>query len=474
EKSQGSLRWILLDEAHTLTGSKAAETALLIRRVTNAFGVKTKDLRFAITSATVGNGNTDVLKTFMSNLCGIEKDQVEVISGKRVNNQIPDEAIPHISDTLNKGNIKLLRDELLASSCLDQTEIGKRLGISHKSEQLKAIDILANHIVKINGQDENLLPIRGHFFTRGIGGVYVCTNRKCTEHKHYKPQNAIGTMFTVAEKNCTCGHPLLELIACRSCGNMMLEGELIKEDEIVKVSQQASTGYEAFQIEIDETDENEQISSNKNLVRFIPFNKKYEPKKADLSPINQKIKQDGQICPGTDDPETDFLMTHDTRCPHCENQNRYPIHFRISSAFTNRILSDIILDQTQTAKNPKSKTLYRGRKYISFTDSRQGTAKISALINIDSESDWIRYQTYHFLLKKLKTNQINASQDELLHAKELYLKQLSEAPPFMKKKIQEEINQIDILLDSAGKELLSQSRSTWKEIINYIKLKEDF
>jgi hypothetical protein len=47
-------------------------------------------------------------------------------------------------------------------------------------------------------------------------------------------------------------------------------------------------------------------------------------------------------------------MTEDGQCPHCRSQNEYPIHFRISSV-TNRILSDIVLDQTQDAKDPTSK-----------------------------------------------------------------------------------------------------------------------
>ena len=84
EKSKGSLRWILLDEAHTLTGSKAAEMALLIRRVVSAFEVDIKDLRFAITSATVGSDNADTLKKFMSDLCGISTEQIEVITGEQV------------------------------------------------------------------------------------------------------------------------------------------------------------------------------------------------------------------------------------------------------------------------------------------------------------------------------------------------------------------------------------------------------
>jgi hypothetical protein len=46
--------------------------------------------------------------------------------------------------------------------------------------------------------------------------------------------------------------------------------------------------------------------------------------------------------------------------------------------------------------------LWSGKKYISFTDSRQGTAKISALINIDSETFWLRSQIYHSLCKKIK------------------------------------------------------------------------
>ena len=169
-----------------------------------------------------------------------------------------------------------------------------------------------------------------------------------------------------------------------------------------------------------------------------------------------------------------FLITDSNKCPHCNSQNENPVHFRISSAFTNRILSDIILDQTEVINNQTTKTLYKGRKYISFTDSRQGTAKISALINIDSESDWIRYQVYHHLLKKLKENQIDASNDELLQARDIYLRQLDGAPPFMKKKIEKDIVDINLSLSSGGRDLLVNSRSSWKEIIDNIKEKSDF
>ena len=72
EQSQGKLRWILLDEAHTYTGSSAAELSLQLRRVLDAFGVSIDDVNFAVTSATIGdkgsNESFDRLKTFVANL----------------------------------------------------------------------------------------------------------------------------------------------------------------------------------------------------------------------------------------------------------------------------------------------------------------------------------------------------------------------------------------------------------------------
>lgn len=461
EKSQGSLRWILLDEAHTLTGSKAAEMALLIRRVVTAFGVNINDVRFAITSATVGDGNTDILKKFMSDLCGISINNIEVIQGKRVNSKIADNDIPHISDKLSKKNIKFLRNKLLNSSCLSQNEIGKILKIKNKADQFKAIDTLAEQ--KVNG--ENLLPLRGHFFTRGIGGVYVCTNPKCDKHKNNKPDKALGTMYTVAGKKCSCGHPLLELVACRSCGNMMLEGERLKGGQGTnKVSQKASVGYEAFHME----NENEETEiTNSNLVRFIKNKEHQKLKNKELMPC--AISENNDVISGDD-----LLMANGNNCPHCGVRMENPIHFRISSVFTNRILSDIVLDQTQDANQKTTKTLYNGRKYISFTDSRQGTAKIAALINIDTESDWIRYQTYHYLLKKLKNNQPNRNKKELQQERAYYIEQIDKAPPFLRQEYQDKLHKIEQILSNEGGESLSNSRSSWNEIINFIKDKNDF
>ena len=464
DKSKGSLRWILLDEAHTLTGSKATEMALLIRRVVSAFQVTTKNLRFAITSATVGSNNEDILKKFMSDLCGISKDQIEIISGKRVKSQIEDDQISQISEVLSQDNIKLLREEFLKNKCIQLSQIDDYLNVSDRQDQLEILDKLSE--LKIN--DKNLLPIRGHFFTRGISGVYACTNKKCDKHKNRKANKPLGTMYTIAGKKCiTCNHPLLELVACETCGNMMLEGKITKEDNGTQnISQKPSVGYEAFIVETDENDDEPQEITN-NSVRLIHNNKNNNHSNKEL--IYCSISQNNELVSGDD-----FLYTTSSNCPHCNHKIKNTRHFRMSSALTNRVLSDIVLDQTEVMNEKQPSTLYEGRKYISFTDSRQGTAKVSALINKDTERDWIRYQVYHFLLERLKKKQPSFNKSDLIMERDFKIKILNTAPPLIKQKLKDEIKEIDNILSAGSNENLSNSRSSWSEIINKIKGTCDF
>ena len=55
-RQQKSLRWIVLDEAHTYVGSQAAEMSLLLRRVV-PFGRQSEQIRFIATSATIAGAD---------------------------------------------------------------------------------------------------------------------------------------------------------------------------------------------------------------------------------------------------------------------------------------------------------------------------------------------------------------------------------------------------------------------------------
>ena len=93
ERSQGTLRWIVLDEAHSYVGAQAAEMALLLRRVREAFGVAPEDVRLAATSATIGEGQETAaaLRRFVADLGGVPEDRVEIIAGEEREPDLPPE-----------------------------------------------------------------------------------------------------------------------------------------------------------------------------------------------------------------------------------------------------------------------------------------------------------------------------------------------------------------------------------------------
>lgn len=82
-KRNKTFKWIVLDEAHTYIGSSAAEMALLLRRVLNAFEVDPNDVHFIATSATIDASDREKLRRFLVDLSGADEKNVHIILGER-------------------------------------------------------------------------------------------------------------------------------------------------------------------------------------------------------------------------------------------------------------------------------------------------------------------------------------------------------------------------------------------------------
>ena len=481
--SYGKLRWILLDEAHTLTGSAAAEMSLLIRRVLDAFGVTVDDVRFAATSATVGSDNDFNLQRFMSDLCGLPDNKIKIIKGRRI--------LPHFSrpqlksctldefeksspvERCNYQTVHDLQKDILASESLKLSKISQPFNLNNTPEQLHLVDLLSESVI----DDKLLFPVRGHFFVRGIGGVFVCTNPQCHKHKNYKPTDFIGTISTIAGRLCSyCGYPLLELVSCRSCGAYMLFGEQYTNSRTNQdfIQLGSAVTQDAFYIENEEEDEDEaseMLNREKIFISRLNQNRKYI-KQDNLIPIG--ISKAGEIL--SDGAYIRAYVDGNNVCPHCGGNTNHPIHFRISASFINRVLADIILEQTPSANQITEKMLWDGHKYLSFTDSRQGTAKVSALINIDNESNWLRSQIFHHLAEKRKKAESEFAKfdrKEILQAIRQLEVEIENSLPILRATKEDQLNNLKILLESGGTPPSSESRISWKELYNKIISKND-
>jgi superfamily II DNA or RNA helicase len=455
-KSKGKLRWILLDEAHSYSGSAASELALQIKRILNAFEVNIEDVNFAITSATIGNAkDADAerkLINFISNLTGKDTEQIDVIDGKRI---IPDlnedeakAVIKKFNATykakLNINTLKNLRRKLNNTSCLTASEIVSSIcNVKSIDEKLKIIDALGKRINNIyNSGDGALLPTRAHFFIRSINGVYVCVNPNCENDKGRRVD--IGSLTTFQSTLChECNQPLLEVATCPQCGELLVIGEQ-NGSKIRMRTNDISLDNEIFADVSDdenedfhETEENGRGDSHYHLFALC--------KGVKDSPINgnslmEVSIENGEIETSTHGSDSAFQeFTNENgkaACPYCgkvvAGDTKY---FRASAAFLSRILSETLLENADPIENnTDTDCVFGGRKYLSFMDNRQGSANIAMQINQDVERNWIRSSIFHYLSKEARPKPLNGEEMEEFSFYNEKIERGEELMPFQQKK----------------------------------------
>lgn len=402
-------------------------------------------MNFAVTSATFGDESdpktTIKLKTFVSQLTGKPFEDIKVISGKRIipalNKDIAEAQLSKINERfgteLTYSDIEKLRKKLNSSPVLKAREIGsmldKEIG-KNVDASLKIIDALGERVKDLNkrGGYGALLPTRAHLFVRSISGVYVCTNPDCQRHKEYRLP--IGSLTTYQNMNCpACKSKMLELATCSSCGSPIIVGETSttkgfrmhtnvidldktlfyerKEDlidsedieNIEDVERNEADGFTRFFFAIPKEP---CLRKNTNRTYHI-FN--HQNGKIELAPeYNGNNKCITSLERRENIPAIYQSLRHSgdnhVLCPHCGNnlsEFKNLDYLRISAIQIGRTLATLLLDNAEPIDSNDADVVYEGRKYITFTDSRQGSARFAMGLNQDVERSWIRASIFHKL-----------------------------------------------------------------------------
>lgn len=462
DKSKGKLRWILLDEAHTYSGSTAAEMAMLIRRVLDAFEMNIEDVRFAATSATISGGDQKeqdlALKQFLAEISGKSKDSIEVIGGQRVLGDplpAPDlhtKTLQSLRDTdfeskKRSFEVQQIRKECISTPAFSLSELGKKFGCESVSEQLELADLLSE------GEKDALLPLRAHLFIRTVPGIYACTNPFCKKHSHIRrSESLLGTFTTRLAATCSeCGFPLLEVAGCSCCGTQFLKGQYdLSSDQIRLTGSENNESFELDELPEDESDNDEEtsyknehwdvlwlIKSQKPVHDWFPCGISNEGKKIDKGPYYE-ISEDKPSC------------------PICGESLSKAIYYRTSSTFLSRTLLPTFLEEAPPARDAILGQLWDGRKMLAFTDNRQGTARSAAQINAEVERYWIRTRLFHHLSKERLDNVPEELSEKELEQLTVY----KEHSEIFAEKIKELENRIAALADP---EMIKPSPFAWKD-----------
>lgn len=382
--TQESLRWIVIDEAHTFTGAGAAELSMLIKRVLDAFDMSPDKIRFATSSATIGNSNDSMQKklateNFIMQLTGAS--EVRAIDGDRDYKETPSdtEELKRCRKILN------LRDYVR----LDELFPTKDESIESKLNRLDDLCSL-----------DNPLKAKVHFFVRVPSSGLRVQLDDINADNTFKIKT-----FVPALNN---GAPYLELMRCKSCGEYFAVADSPKSNQN-KYKACSNADVDIFS------------DVQPDGVRKVFFT--YSDRTIDPSDktgtITVDVVGDNVKVNTTTTSGWRLLENIQRRCPCCgqaltskeadqdddsyaDMQNAFV--FRASGQFISKQIAPSILDNLMIPDNVSDEMPHKGQQFISFVDSRQTSAKSTLQQNIEQERLWINSRIYHKLIERASSS----------------------------------------------------------------------
>lgn len=421
EEGEGTLRWIALDETHTYTGAGAAEIAMLIRRVLMAYGVTTDEVRFATSSATIGNGSENAkeeLKDFIAGITGLQTNQVKYVDGKRKGiDVIPEENKEYWLKLINDnhdGYIKL--DDLITEGESIEEKLVKLDEMCQKAEDMGLED----------------LRVKVHYFYRVPNhGLYVDL-----ADSHYTEDGSFRVYLeNKSGQRSKDDAPLLEMSRCKHCGEYVAIAEEVKYDD--GIGYQPITMDDSDMFDLDNTEDtgktlyvfgttkSENAEYDNNIPYIIKGNRLLNVTASNPAPTGWRIIANAHCqCPycGTkltkqakqDEDNADVIQTDEEDAKKLQK-------FRVAPDFISRLIAPSTLD-LMTEGKPKDESkiyLHKGQQYISFVDSRQMAARSTIKQNLEEERLWVYGTLYHELCRMATAGSMT-KEEAIKHFENIY------------------------------------------------------
>ncbi len=428
ERSLGRLRWIVLDEAHTYLGSNAAEVSLLLRRVMAAFQVEASNVHFVATSATIGGPEAqESLRSYLADLAGVDPSRVDVIGGRRVtppvdSGNVTDQSLPTAEEMGSIGDyegrrkrllsvpeIRSLRHEL-TTKAMPLPDIRRHLGEGVASRQVLQILDACSEPIPSGFRDQPVLPVRGHYFMRTQPGVWACWNKQCSGRTNQlgSEQWPFGAVYFQHRETCKhCQSLVFEVLLCKDCGEVYLAANEDDHQKLTPIPWKQSTIIDDLDIEIEEdTEEDEEGQerqprrNNRKLICSRPANDHMDAE-------THYERTNGEIVRPHHEHAVGIRLArmHEpndrTRCVTCDAPDSLAYQqfrsIRVGAPFYLGVTIPTLLSHAPSIENSSVSLPFRGRQLITFTDSRQGTARFAARMQFESERNYLRSFVYHKL-----------------------------------------------------------------------------
>jgi len=419
--SQKSVKYVVLDEAHTYTGAKGIDIAMLLRRFISQF--PDNKIQFILTSATISKKHDEVAD-FASKLCGVPFDIDGVIFGeeetvihpdsnyklsiddyKRIvpSEEALDEWYNSLSDPgklyflINNSSIcseptekdtssrmlynilnnnpylakirKLCKEKPLTISTLAQKIFNSD---NEEAKRIVAWLLVMGSYAKKDRNSLPLLPVKLHYFIRGLSGLRVCMDTQCKGNDKESLKTKWKALFLEERESCKyCNSKVLSVSACIHCGLPVFK--VYVKDGKWQIIKPAGNTHNTHLLTIDfrkdDTEESEDESTNNGRIRQLCLK-------------CGNFSEETSLLDCCDNPSLIHLIELNSdengnlrECPQCKGTSgpfeSFFREFKTGDDAPTSVIAEAILRELPEEKNDKPA---EGRSLIAFSDSRQRAA----------------------------------------------------------------------------------------------------
>ena len=431
------LRAVVLDEAHLYTGTLAAEITLLLRRLLLRCGLRSEDVLQFATSATLGSDDHEELRGFASTVFSKPAEMVHVIAGKQSKAPMGDPSPPEATPTAeviaagewldgptiigdNAGEPELAVNELACGKLMSRlttlvssrylqkldpdenrpavllhnslsaaplihqledilwnnqhismTELGERIFGEWTEHSAKAIVLLLQLAAsaRLEPTSYPLVPHRIHILARPVDGLTVCLNAVCSgSDTLLRPLGAVAAGY---QDTCgCCGSRTLSLERCRNCGEWLLAGR--DTGEVIapalpgaREGEDDSQGSQQLLLTVDS-------SASANAAVYI------DPATGERRGIGAASA---------------VRMAQHSECPNCKAEESQIVSFYSGTPLSLSILAETLLAEMPEFPAGEGNNNWlpaRGRRLLTFSDSRREAARLGPLLTNQHEQQLVR------------------------------------------------------------------------------------
>lgn len=462
QESEENYFSLIVDELHGYRGSQGTEVAIVVRNLLDRLGLKhdSPQLRCLGTSASLdGEEGRNYLEQFF----GVNKNTFSVYPGKPAMPEavlpLDQDAVLSYSETIQKKDevsIKSFIEQFsprdsIGAACLEAGRLGdgrvvparlhalgnKLLGENYSEDALQTIFIAASH-EKLRSWEKPQPAFRSHMFLRQIQGMWACSNPDCTEvEDEYRYEGrTIGKLYKNPVLKCNCGGQVLELLYCYDCGEAYLGGYVtippkeIEEDNLFFLESTPEKNLDKPDMVFERTyGDFMWYWPGKSPNNFFDDTWNHKRPKTSNRPNNSGTRQASfsfvpasynstlgllkPAGPSDDSNGTMFTCSKDLniaalpeRCPSCGASRHQP---DLEAFYSSSVQSPIrglrtgLNVTTQLIADRTVSSLAEGAnaaQMITFTDSRDDAADVSAGLELNHFRDLIRQLLYQFISER--------------------------------------------------------------------------